>query len=133
MNPNPDLKTLRKFGFIMGLAIGVGFGLFFPYIFSFSYFRPLPLLIAGLFFIFSWWTPSLLLPIFHIWNKLSFGIREGVNRIIIGTIFYLLVLPLGKMMCFLGQGPISKNFNSNKVSYREPPRKKHPNYFYKPF
>ncbi len=116
--PGLDNKGLRKFGFTTGVIIVVLFALFFPWVFDIAVMPMWPWIIAGLLWVPALLAPAVLRPVYTIWMKIGHGIGWVNTRIILGVLFYVLVLPMGWMMRLFGSDPMVRKRDKFASSYR---------------
>ena len=131
--PRPPFdRTLRGFGLLAGALTGLVFGLALPLILD----RPLPawpwflgggLALAGLA------RPNLLGPVYRGWMALGAALGWINTRLLLGLVFYGLVLPIGLLLRLLGKDPLARGFSTNLTSYRVPSRKPDRRHFERPF
>lgn len=114
-----DAAGYRKFGLVTGSILGVLFGLFLPWLFSYHY--PIwPWVMAGILFAMAILLPLSLGSVYKTWMKFGLVMNWINTRIILGVLFYGIFLPVGFLMKLLGKVPIPKGFNSLIESYRKP-------------
>ena len=116
--PTLDNLGLRKFGLTTGAIIVVLFAFLFPWIFDMATMPIWPWLIAGLL-----WVPALLIPrvlrsVYRTWMKFGHVIGWVNTRIILGVLFYVLVLPMGLIMRLFGKDPMARKVDKSASSYR---------------
>ena len=116
--PTLDNAGLRKFGLTTG-AIVVGlFAFFFPWIFDIAAMPVWPWVVAGLLWVPALFIPGVLRPVYSIWMKIG-GVIGWINtRIILGVLFYVLVLPMGLIMRLIGKDPMARKVDNSTSSYR---------------
>ena len=128
----PSTKELREFGLITGSIVAVLFGLLLPWLFSAGY--PLwPWIVAVVLSVSGLVLPRTLTPVYRGW--MAFGHVMGwINtRIILGIMFYLIVMPTGLIIRLFGKDTMQKKRDLKVSSYRvvNPEPKK--NHFERPF
>ena len=116
--PTLDKKGLRKFGFTTGAIIVVLFAFFFPWIFDVTIMPIWPWILAGLLWVPALLMPSVLRPVYTAWMKIGHGIGWVNTRIILGVLFYILVLPMGLIMRLFGKDPMTRKLDKSVSSYR---------------
>lgn len=122
--PELDENGLRKFGLTTGAIIAVLFGLLLPWLFDHSI--PIwPWVIAGVLALVALSAPTALRPVYRIWMKIGIALGWINSRIILGILFYVLVLPVGMVMRALGKDPMRRSLDPAAGSYRVP-SKPHP-------
>ena len=130
INLRPDARTLRQFGFI-ALA---GFGLvaacawFEVLVFSFGL-GTARTLVAGIFAglavmsaLFSLVYPKANWPIYVGLTLLSYPIGFVLSYLIMGTLFYALITPIGLCFRLIGRDAMKRRFEPGLASYWTPAR-----------
>ena len=117
--PTLDNKGLRKFGFTTGAIIVVLFAAFFPWVFDAARMPMWPWILAGLLWVPALLMPSILRPVYTTWMKIGHGIGWVNTRIILGVLFYTLVLPMGLIMRLFGKDPMTRKLDKTVPSYRK--------------
>ena len=116
--PHLDDKGLRKFGLTTGAIIVVLFALFFPWVFDATT-RPIwPWVVASLLWAPALVIPSVLRPVYTTWMKVGHGIGWVNTRIILGVVFFVLILPMGLIMRLFGKDPMARKMDNSATSYR---------------
>jgi len=115
--PALDNVMLRDFGLITGSILAGLFGLFFPWLLEFNF--PLwPWAIAITLFSFALIRPRLLRPVYRVWMAIGNVLGYINSRIILGLVFYFVVLPTGLLLRLFGKDPMSRSFSNQAASYR---------------
>jgi len=115
--PVLDAKGLRKFGLVTGAIIVGLFALFFPWALDVN--MPLwPWILALLLWLPALLIPSALQPVYRIWMKIGHALGWVNSRIILGILFYAIVLPMGLVMRLLGKDPMGRKLDLSAPSYR---------------
>lgn len=115
--PELDRKGLREFAFVTGGILAVLFGLLFPWLLESNY--PLwPWLLAGLLGGWGLIAPLSLQPVYRAWMKLGLLLSRITTPLILGIVFYGLILPMGLVMRLLGRDPMARRFDNAADSYR---------------
>lgn len=110
-------QQLRNFGISTGAIVVVLFGLFFPWVFD----RALPWWPWALFGILSVWgllAPATLDPVYRAWMKLGVLISRVTTPIILGVVFFLVIMPLGLIRRLFGRDNLARRFDDSAASYR---------------
>ena len=117
MNKLLTKKSLREFGLIFGFGLPLIFGFLIPLIFAHSFKEWT--IIVGLPFVFlGIIKPNLLYFPYKIWMKIG-NILGWVNsHIILGLIFFFVLIPISIIMKFFKYEPL-KRVNGNLNSYKE--------------
>ena len=132
----PDERTLRQFGFI---ALG-GFGFvaaiawYEVLVFSFGLGaarEPVAYGVAALSLLFSLVVPKANLPIYLGITILTYPIGFVLSYVILGTLFYLIIAPIGLVMRAFGADPMERRILPDADSYWEdaPPARGRASYF----
>ncbi len=117
--PVLDNAGLRKFGLTTGAIIVVLFAFFFPWVFDMAAMPMWPWIIAGLLWGPALLMPAVLRPVYTTWMKIGHGIGWVNTRIILGVLFYVLVMPMGLIMRLLGNDPMTRKRDESAASYRK--------------
>jgi len=117
-----DRKGLREFGLVTGAIVAVLFGLFFPWLLE-SSIPAWPWVIAAVLGLWGLVAPDSLRPVYNGWMKLGLLLSKITTPIILGVIFYLVMLPIGLVMRLFGHDPMARNFDDQAESYRVSSRK----------
>ena len=127
-----NIEELRKFGLIFGAMIIIFFGVLIPYIFSlrFSY---VPFLIAAIFILWAIVYPASLHFFYISWMKFGFFINRVTTPLILGSVFYLVITPIGLILKLSGKNPLLLKYNSACNSYRKISELKSKDSFNKPY
>ena len=116
--PTLDRQGLRKFGLTTGAIVVVLFALFFPWVFDAASMPIWPWVIAGLLWLPALIKPDSLRPVCAAWMKIGHAIGWVNTRIILGLVFYILVLPMGLIMRLFGKDPMARKYDASASSYR---------------
>ena len=117
MKNNISDKKLKEFGIVIGLGFPIIIGFFIPIIYGES-FRLWTLFIGFPFLFLAFLKPSILFYPYKIWMKLGLILGWINSRIILGIIFFLVLVPISLLMKISGHDPLRIKKNNNK-SYRE--------------
>ena len=121
----PDDKTLRQFGWIALVGFGAlaAMAWFEVLIFGFGLGAARPAVTLGLSalavisLLQSLIFPRANWPIYVVLTLLAFPIGFVVSYIIMGTLFYLLITPIGLAMRLFGRDPMMRGFEPDRESY----------------
>jgi hypothetical protein len=111
-----DQKGLRGFGLTTGGIVVALFGFLLPWLLNHN--LPVwPWFIAGILWPLALLKPTALEPVYRYWMK--FGIVVGaINaRIILGIVFFVIVMPFGLVMRLFGKDPMQRSAD-DRPSYR---------------
>ena len=111
-------QELRNFGFILGAIVAFLFGLLLPWFFASNI--PLwPWVVSAILLVPALLLPSLLSPVYKTWMCAGYALGWVNTRIILGVIFYVLLLPIGLLMRLTGKDPMTRKLNREEaISYR---------------
>jgi len=82
------------------------------------------LLAGALFFAAAFIAPGVLAPLNRIWTRFGLLLHAIVSPVVLGSIFYLVVMPIGLAMRLFGKAPLRLRFEPEAKTYwikREPP------------
>ena len=112
-----DAKGLREFAFVTGgLFVGL-FGVIFPWLFG-AAFPVWPWLLAAVLVTWGAVAPDTLRPVYQGWMKFGLLLNRITTPLVLGIVFYLVVLPLGVVMRLSGRDPMSRHFDDSADTYR---------------
>tara|TARA_B100000212_G_C27057433_1_gene398311 strand:+ start:51 stop:443 length:393 start_codon:yes stop_codon:yes gene_type:complete len=115
-------KILREFGFLFGIGLPLIFGFLLPLVFAHS-FREWTILVGLPFICLGIIKPHLLYYPYKIWMKLGKTLGFINSHLILGLIYFIVLIPISIIMKFFKYEPLkSVNFNLN--SYRENKKEK---------
>ena len=117
MKPTVRKKTLREFGYLIGIGVPVFIGWILPIIFGHQ-FRIWTLWVGITGLSFAVIKPSLLLIPYQAWMRIGHWLGWFNSHIILGLIFVLVLQPMALIMRMFGYDPLRKKWRTDK-SYRE--------------
>ena len=115
--PQLDRRQLRDFAFVTGGILAALFGLFFPWLLD----RPIPYwpwIAGGVLCAWGLIAPLSLQGVYRGWMKFGLLLSRITTPIILGIVFYGLILPMGLIMRLAGRDPMSRRFDDSAESYR---------------
>jgi hypothetical protein len=112
-----DAAGYRKFGLVSSAIVVLLFGLAIPWLFSLNLPR-WPWVFAGVLGSWALLLPSTLKPVYIVWMKFGNMMNWINTRIILGIVFYGLILPFGLVMRIFGNDPMKRKLDSSIESYR---------------
>lgn len=127
-----DKKGLREFGLIGGAIVAILFGLVLPITRHHSL-SILPWLIAGILWIWALVAPATLNLVYQIWMRIGLVLGWIQTRVILGVVFYIIIVPMGLMKRLLNQDSRAPGFQSNLPTYRQSSRIRTQESMEKPF
>ena len=117
MESNITRKELRDFGFLMAFCFPIIIGFIIPFIFGedfkfWTFFVAIPSLFLGIF------KPLILHYPYKFWMVLGKILGWINSRIILGLIFFFVLIPISFFMKMIGYDPLKK-INKLQVTYTE--------------
>ena len=110
-------KQLREFGFLIGFGFPIIIGWIIP-AFGGHAFRTWTLWIGLPSFILGILKPSMLFYTYKAWIKLGLALGWINSRIILGLVYFIILIPIALIMKIFGYDPLRKK-KSNEISYRK--------------
>jgi Saxitoxin biosynthesis operon protein SxtJ len=117
--PDLDNAGLRKFGLTTGAIVVVLFALFFPWVFDAQSMPLWPWVFAAVLWVPALLVPVILRPVYTTWMKIGHGLGWVNSRIILGILFYVVILPMGLVMRLFGSDPMARKKDDSASSYRK--------------
>ena len=108
---------MREFAFVTGVIVAVLFGVFFPWLLE-ARFPLWPWIAAGVLGGWGLVAPLSLQPIYRGWMKLGLFISKVTTPLILGIVFYGMILPMGLIMRMVRRDPMLRRFDDAAESYR---------------
>lgn len=105
--PQLDSKGLRKFGLTTGAIVVVLFGIMLPWLRD----RPWPWwpwAVAAILVLWALAAPGSLNVVYRPWMKVGLCLGWVNTRIILGIVFWILILPLGILLRLFNEKKVSK-------------------------
>jgi hypothetical protein len=62
-------------------------------------------------------SPNILLPLNKLWTKFGLLLHSITSPILMGAVFYIIVMPMGVVMRMFGWDPLRMQFNKQAESY----------------
>ncbi len=115
--PELNRTELRNFGLVTGGILALLFGLFFPWLLEKSI-PAWPWVIAAVLGAWGLIAPTSLQPVYRAWMKLGLLLSKITTPIILGIVFYGMVMPMGLVMRLIGRDPMERRFDDEAASYR---------------
>lgn len=81
-------------------------------------------LASALFLIAALLVPAILAPLNKVWTRFGLLLHMIVSPLVLGSIFFLVVMPIGLAMRLFGKNPLPLHFDQGAKTYwikREPP------------
>ena len=105
--PDLDRDELRKFGLTTGAIVAVLFGGLIPWIWDFRY-PTWPWIVFGILAAFAILAPMLLQPVHRTWMRIGLAISKVTTPIILGIVFFLVIMPVGIIIRLAGRDPLHR-------------------------
>ena len=125
-------KELRDFGLIMAGMLSLMFGLVLPWLFGYSI-PYWPFIAAIGFAVVGLVKPLLLGPVNRVWLKISDVLGWINTRLVMGIIFFLLIVPIGLIMRLFTKDPLNNQWSDAEKSYRIVTKVRNKEHLEKPF
>jgi len=115
--PKLGREGLRDFGLLTGTIIVVLFGLLIPIVRGHAL-PVLPWSIALPLWALALAAPMSLAPVYQVWMRVGLVLGWINTRLILGIIFYLVVMPSGLLMRLFQGDPMQRKFEPQRQTYR---------------
>ena len=125
--PAPPLtdRELRMFGAILAVAFVVVFCVLLPWLYDRQIpWWPVGVAAALLLFAATW--PQSLAPVHRGWMRVGHVLGWINTRLLLGAVFFLLVVPMGALLRLFGRHGIARGRDPDAASYRVPVSEKDP-------
>ncbi len=130
--PDLDSKGLREFGLTTGAIVLVLFGGLLPWVFEFTY--PVwPWVVGAVLGLWAVLAPATLKPVYRLWMRLGLLLSRVTTPLIMGLVFFVIILPAGLLMRLFGKDPMARGFDDEASSYRVASRDAPKDHMEKPF
>lgn len=130
--PKLDKKGLREFGLITGVFVAILFGLLLPMLRHYS--LPVwPWMVTGILWSWAVLAPTTLSLVYQIWMRIGLVLGWVETLIVLGIVFYVLILPMGLIMRLLKRDSMARRFEPTLITYRIPSKQKHRKDMEKPY
>lgn len=121
--PKLNNKELRHFGLLTGAIVAGLFGLLLPWLRGHSL-PQIPWLVAAVLGFLAILTPATLQPVYQVWMRIGLVLGWVNTRLILGLVFYGLMMPMGAIMRLLNRDTMARKFEVNLQTYRLPSQPK---------
>ena len=115
--PELDRKALRNFAWMFAAVVASLFGLILPWVLK----RDWPWEPWGIAIVFFAWgliAPSTVRPFYRLWMRFGFFMNAIMTRLILGVVFYIVILPFGLAIRLRRRDPLHRNWDNEAQSYR---------------
>ena len=130
--PELDSKALRQFALIFAAIVVVVFGVVIPLITG-NGFVWIPWAIGGMFALWGLSAPATIRPFYRLWMRFGMLMGAIVNRVVLGVVFYLILLPFGMVFRIRGIDPLRRKWDLKLESYRVISDDPNPEHMNRPF
>ena len=113
----PNRKELRRFGITTGAIVAILFGLLLPWLLARA-FEPWPWVLAVVLWVWAILWPDTLRPVYRAWIGVGHVLAWINSRVILGAMFFLLVMPIGLVMRLMGKDPMARKISDELSTYR---------------
>lgn len=115
--PELDAEGLRRFALIFALIVTGVFGVVVPLAAGLE-FVWLPWLIGAVFVAWGLLAPASVRPFYRLWMRFGLVMNTIVSCIVLGVVFYLVVLPYGIVLHLRGIDPLKRKWDRAAITYR---------------
>ena len=130
--PELDSKGLRQFALIFAAIVVVVFGIVIPLLTG-NGFVWIPWAIGGMFVLWGLSAPATVRPFYRLWMRFGMLMSAVVNRVVLGIVFYLILLPFGLVFRVRGIDPLRRKWDPKLESYRVGSDDQDPKHMERPF
>ena len=130
--PELDRKGLRNFAWMFAAVVASLFGLILPWLLKREWSWE-PWVIAAAFFAWGLIAPSTVRFFYRLWMRFGFFMNAIMTRIILGVVFYVIILPYGLVFRLRGRDPLHRKWDHELHSYRIESRRTDSSHMEKPF
>jgi hypothetical protein len=130
--PELDTPGLRRFGLIFAVIIAGLFGVLFPLVFG-AGFAWWPWIVGAFFAGWSLLAPATLNGFYHLWMRFGLVMNAIVTRVVLGFVYYVVILPTGLIMRLRGKDPMQRRTHTPDKTYRVESTSSEPEQMRKPF
>jgi len=130
--PELDPKGLRQFAFIFAVIVVTVFGIAIPLLAGHG-FVWIPWAIGGIFTLWGLVAPSTVRPFYRLWMRFGMVMSAIVNRIVLGVVFYVILLPFGLVFRIRGIDLLRRKWDPKTSSYRVVSDDPDPKHMERPF
>ena len=130
--PELDRNGLRHFAWMFAAVVASLFGLILPWLLDLDW-PSAPWIIAIVFFVWGLVAPSTLRLFYRLWMRFGFAMNFFVTRIVLGVVFFIVLLPYGLVYRLRRKDPMHRTWDHNSHSYRVPSHKPGSRHMEKPY
>lgn len=128
-----DKAGLRKFGIITGIFVSLVFGLFLPWLFSFS--TPnWPFIVSAILVLWAFLLPLTIRPVYRGWMRVGMVLGFINTHIILFLLYYVIFFPVALIFKIIGHDPMARKLiKAPDHSYRVMSIKRDHKHFERPY
>ena len=130
--PELDHKGLRQFALIFAAIVVTVFGIVIPLLAGYG-FVWIPWAIGGMFALWGLSAPATVRPFYRLWMRFGMLMGAIVNRVVLGVVFYLILLPFGLVFRIREIDPLRRKWDLKLESYRVISDDPNPEHMNRPF
>jgi len=130
--PELDHRGLRQFALIFAAIVVTVFGIVIPLLAGHG-FVWIPWAIGGVFATWGLLAPATVRPFYRLWMRFGMVMSAIVNRVVLGIVFYLILLPFGLVFRARGVDPLKRKWDPDVPSYRVISDDQDPKHMERPF
>jgi len=112
-----DARELRSFGLSTGAIVAVLFGALIPWIWGLKY-PAWPWVFLAVLGLWAMVMPKSLQPVYRLWMRIGLLISKLTTPIILGIVFFLVIMPIGLVARIFGRDPLNRRFDTDAGTYR---------------
>jgi hypothetical protein len=117
--PELDAKGLRSFALTTGGIVVALFGLLLPWLLDLGF--PIwPWVLGAVLSVWGLAAPATLRPVYRGWMRFGLLASRITTPIILGIVFYVVIMPMGLVMRLFGHDPMRRKLDTDEASYRVP-------------
>jgi hypothetical protein len=117
--PELDATGLRSFALTTGGIVVALFGLLLPWLLDLGF--PIwPWVLGAVLSVWGLAAPATLRPVYRGWMRFGLLASRITTPIILGIVFYVVIMPMGLVMRLFGHDPMRRKLDTDEASYRVP-------------
>ena len=129
--PELDVQGLRRFALVFSAIVAGLFGVVMPLLFG--HWSAAPWIVAVGVTLWGLLAPSTVRTFYRIWMRFGMIMNAITSPVILGVVYYAVVLPYGVVLRLLGKDPLTRRWDPAAVSYRAVSVKPDPSHMKRPF
>ena len=129
--PDLDNPGLRQFALVFSGIVAGLFGIVMPLLLG--HWSAVPWIVAVGVTLWGLLAPSTVRPFYRIWMRLGMLMNAITTPVILGIVYYAVVLPYGVVLRLMGKDPMTRRWDPAAVSYRSVSVKPDPSHMKRPF